>query len=79
MTLHELLSTHSQNALRRHFPRQPDILIHPQEIAALGPRQIACIDGVGAATMKEIALALYELGTIKRNDVWLMPYLDELT
>jgi len=29
--------------------------------------------------MKEIALALYELGTIKRNDVWLKPYLDELT
>ena len=29
--------------------------------------------------MKEIVLALYELGTIKRNDVWLKPYLDELT
>ena len=52
---------------------------HPQEIAALGARQIACIDGVGVASMKEIAVALYELGTIKRNDVWLKPYLDELT
>ena len=79
MTLHELLSTQSQNALRRHFPKQPDILSHPQEIADLGPRQIACIDGVGVASMKEIALALYELGTIKRNDMWLKPYLDELT
>jgi len=58
MTLHELLSTHSQKPLRRHFPRQPDILSHPQEIAALGPKQIACIDGVGAATMKEIAQVL---------------------
>ncbi len=79
MTLHELLSTHGQNALRRYFRGQPDILSHPQEIADLGPRQIACIEGVGEATMKEIALALYELGTIKRNDIWLKPYLDELT
>ena len=78
MTLHELLSTHSQNALRKHFQR-PDILNRPQEIADLGPRQIACAAGVGVATMKKIALALYELGTIKRNDAWLKPYLDELT
>ena len=79
MILADLISTQSRNALRRHFPKQPDILSHPQEIADLGPKQIACIDGVGAATMKEIALALYELGTIKRNDVWLKPYLNELT
>ena len=79
MTLDELLSTQSRNALRRHFPKQPDILSHPQEIADLGPKEIACAAGVGAATMKEIALALYELGTIERNDVWLKPYLDELT
>ena len=78
MTLDELLSAQSQNALRRHFPKQPDILSHPQEIADLGPRQIACIANVGSASMKEIALALYELGTIKRNDVWLKPYLGEL-
>ena len=45
----------------------------------LGPKQIACIDGVGVATMKEIALALYGVGTIKRNDAWLKPYLEELT
>ena len=79
MTLHELLSTQSQNALRRHFPSQPDILSHPQDIADLGPKRVACAAGVGPAAMKEIALALYELGTIERNDVWLKPYLDELT
>ena len=79
MTLHELLSTRSQNALRRHFPRQPGILNHPQKIADRGPKRIACIAGVGPGYLKEIALALYELGTIKRNDVWLEPCLDELT
>ncbi len=79
MTLADLLSTQSRNALRRHFPKQPDILSHPQEIADLGPRQIACIDGVGVASMKEIALALYQLGTIERNDEWLKPYLDDLS
>ncbi len=79
MTLHELLSTQSQNALKRHFPKQPDILSHPQEIADLGPQRIACAAGVGTAALKEIALALYELGTIKRNDAWLKPYLEELT
>ena len=54
-------------------------LTHRQEIADVGPKQIACAAGVGAAAMKEIALALYELGTIKRNNAWLKPYLDELT
>ena len=79
MTLADLLSTQSRNALRKHFRKQPGILSHPQEIADLGPKQIACAAGIGTASMKEIALALYELGTIKRNDAWLKPYLDELT
>jgi len=73
-----LTSPQSRNALRRHFSGQPDILTHRQEIADVGPKQIACAAGVGAAAMKEIALALYELGTIKRSDVWLKPYLGEL-
>ena len=78
MTLADLLSTQSRNALRRHFPKQPDILSHPQEIADSGPQTVSCARGIGEASMREIAFALYELGTIERNDLWLKPYLDEL-
>jgi hypothetical protein len=71
--LKKMLSPRVQNALESYFVNE-EILKNPWKIAAAGRYKIAAIKNIGKISLREIALALYELGTIDVHNEWLKPY-----
>jgi hypothetical protein len=71
--LKKVFSRRIQNALESYFVGS-DILGNPQKIVAAGRDGIERIKNIGKKSIREIALALYELGYIKHPNEWLKPY-----
>ena len=65
----DMLSTRSKNGLTGAFG-DPDIIYQPERIAA-GRDRLTLARNIGAKSLQEIALLLYEFGYIDDVEMWL--------